>query len=69
LERGAKITTMFCQNNTIDASKRPTKKFESKGESIVEYKLGRITRDQGVHITNCTKNLFVNLNNKIMFME
>jgi hypothetical protein len=52
----------------IDASKRPTKKFESKGKNIVEYKLGMITKDRSVHKTNCTKNLFVNFNNIIMFM-
>jgi len=33
-------------------SKRPTKNPESKGESIVEYKLGKITKGCGVHITN-----------------
>jgi hypothetical protein len=34
----------FCQDYTRDASKKPTKKFNSKGGSIVEYMLGRITR-------------------------
>jgi hypothetical protein len=38
LGRGIKTTIIFCQNNTRDANRRPTKKFESKGESIMEYK-------------------------------
>ncbi len=32
LGRRVEITTIFCQDNMIDASKRPTKKFESKGK-------------------------------------
>jgi hypothetical protein len=45
LGRGVETTTIFCQDYIGDASRRPTKKSESKGESIMEYKLGRITRD------------------------
>jgi hypothetical protein len=36
--------TFFCQDYTRDACRRPTTKFHSKGESIMEYKLGRIAR-------------------------
>jgi hypothetical protein len=43
LGRGVEIAIIFCQDNTRDASRRPTKKFESKGENTVEYKLGMIT--------------------------
>jgi len=42
--RGTKTTTIFCQDYIRDVNKRPIKKFDSKGESIMEYKLGKITR-------------------------
>jgi len=32
-----RIITNFCQDYIRDASRRPTKKIKSKGESIVEY--------------------------------
>jgi hypothetical protein len=43
--RRVETRTIFCQDNTRDANRRPTRKFESKGESIVEYKLGMTTID------------------------
>jgi hypothetical protein len=54
---GKKIDTtiIFCQDNIKDANRIPTGKSKSKGKSIVEYKLGMITKDQCVYITNCTK--------------
>jgi hypothetical protein len=45
LGRGAEITIIFYQDYTRDASKRPTKKFNSKGESTMEYKLNMINTD------------------------
>jgi hypothetical protein len=53
LGRKTEIITIFCQDYTREASKNPTKESDSKGESIVEYKLGKITKGWGVHITNC----------------
>jgi hypothetical protein len=53
LGKGIEITIIFYQDYTWDANKRPTIKFDSKGENIMEYKLGRIARIQGVHNTNC----------------
>jgi hypothetical protein len=44
LGRGENTTLIFSQYNTRDASKKPTRESESKGESIVEYKLGKITK-------------------------
>jgi hypothetical protein len=44
LGRKIKTTIIFCQNNTKDANRRPTKKSNSKGESTMEYKLGGIPR-------------------------
>jgi hypothetical protein len=44
LRKGIETTTIFCQDYRRDASRKPTKEFDSKGENIVEYKLGRITR-------------------------
>jgi hypothetical protein len=40
----SKTTTIFCQNHIRNASRRPIAKFDSKGESTVEYKLGKIPR-------------------------
>jgi hypothetical protein len=45
LWRGAEIKTIFYQNNTRDARKKPARKYESKGESTMEYRLGKITKD------------------------
>jgi hypothetical protein len=42
--KGAKTTTIFCQDYIGDANRRPTRKSESKGESTMEYKLGMITK-------------------------
>ncbi len=58
LKRKTKTIAIFCQDNTRDASKRPTKKYELKGENTMEYKLGRITRGRDAYKTNCTTNFF-----------
>jgi hypothetical protein len=42
--RRTDTTIIFCQYNIKDASKRPTRKSESKGENMAEYKLGMITK-------------------------
>jgi hypothetical protein len=44
LGRGAKITVIFCQDYTKDASIKPTKEFESKGKNTMEYRLDKITK-------------------------
>jgi hypothetical protein len=44
LGRRTKIIIILCQDYTKEASKKPTKESNSKGESIVEYKLGKITK-------------------------
>ncbi len=40
-----KNTRIFCQEYIGNASRKLIRKSESKGESIMEYKLGKITRD------------------------
>ncbi len=44
LGKGTETITSFCQDNIRDTSRKPTTKSESKGESIVEYKLGDFQR-------------------------
>jgi hypothetical protein len=56
-------------NNIRDANRRSTKKFESEGESTMEYKLGRIIRGKVSTEPIAPQNLFVILNNKVMSME
>jgi len=69
LGRGIKTIIIFCQKNTRDANRRPTKKYESKGENIMEYKLGRITQSRMSIEQIVPQNLFVILHNKVMSME
>jgi len=69
LGRKTKIITIFCQDNTKNTSRRPTKKSKSKGKNTMAYKLGRITRGRGVYKTNCTTKFVSYFNNKIMSME
>jgi hypothetical protein len=64
-----KTITIFCQNNTRDANRRPTKKFESEGESTMEYKLGRITKGIMFIEPIVPQNLSIILHNKVMYME
>jgi hypothetical protein len=52
-----------------DASTRPTKKFESKGESIVEYKLGRILDTEVSTKLIISQNLFIIPKNRVMSRE
>jgi hypothetical protein len=69
LGRGIKTTIIFCQKNTRDANRRPTKKYESKGENIMEYKLGKITKSRMSIEQIVPQNLFAILRNKVMSME
>jgi hypothetical protein len=43
-EEEHKTITIFCQDYTRDVNKRPTIKFDLKGESTMEYKLGKIVK-------------------------
>jgi hypothetical protein len=45
LGKGVETITIFCQNNTKDASRKPTRKYESKGENTTKYRLDKITKD------------------------
>ncbi len=68
----SKTTTIFCQDSKDymgDASTRPTKKFESKGESIVEYKLGRILDTEVSTKLIISQNLFIIPKNRVMSRE
>jgi hypothetical protein len=40
---------IFCQNNTRDANRRPTKKPKSKGECTMEYKWARLLEVKCLH--------------------
>jgi len=69
LGRRIKTTITFCQNNTRDANRRPTKKSKSKGESTIEYKLGKITKGRVSTKPIIPQNLSAILHNKVMCME
>ncbi len=64
-----KTTITFCQKNTRDANRRPTKKSKSEGESIIEYKLGKITKGKVFTKPIVPQNLSTILHNKVMCIE
>jgi hypothetical protein len=69
LGRRIKTTIIFCQNNTRDANKKPTKKSKSERKSTMEYKLGKITKGRVFTKPIVPQNLSVILHNKVMCME